>query len=301
MANEIIPAGIGDLVAGEVMAAEFLMLLADRDSSILTHPALFHASASSPTSTVVRVPHLGFGGYDLLATTTPGSEIANTAFSDGSTDVTIATRAKRYTTDDLAKYIADGKLDPAMFARDAAISIAQTLISLLANVGDDFTNTVGSSGVNLAWSDIIDGKTTLGVNKANGPILGVLHPQQWGDLEQDSRSQGVLPAQTMGGVINSGLAQWKGNWSGVDFYVSSHVPLSNSSADRAGFLVTRGGLAWADAQMPDEGDPNIVNMGRARFERVRQGTYIATSYVVSYAAGCARALDSAGCSIISDA
>ena len=31
MANEILPAGVGDLIAGEVMAAEFLMLLADRD------------------------------------------------------------------------------------------------------------------------------------------------------------------------------------------------------------------------------------------------------------------------------
>ena len=300
MANEIIPSGIGDLVAGEVLASEFMLLLADRDSSILTHPALFHATASSPTSTVVRVPHLGLGGYDLLTATTPGSEVANTAFSDGSTDVTIAMRAKRYTTDDLAKYIADGKLDPAMFARDAAISVAQTLINLLANTGDSFTNTVGSSGVNLSWSDIVDGKTTLGVNKASGPILGVLHAQQWGDLEQDSLSAGVLPAQTMGGVINSGLDQYKGNWSGVDFYVSSHVPLANSSADRAGFLCTRGGLAWADAQMPSEGDPNMVSLGRARFERARQGTYIATSYIVSYAAGCSRALNSAGVSVISD-
>ena len=123
MANEILPAGVGDLIAGEVMAAEFLM---------------------------------------LLAATTPGSEVANTALTDGSTDVTIAMRAKRYTLDDLARYITDGKLDPVMLAQDSAISVAQTLISLLANVGDDFTSTVGSTGVNAVWTDIIDAKTTLG-------------------------------------------------------------------------------------------------------------------------------------------
>jgi hypothetical protein len=301
MANEIVPSGIADLVAGEVMAAEFLMLLADRDGSVLTHPALFHATASSPSSTVVRVPHLGLDGYDLLSATTPGSEVANTAFTDDKTDVTIAMRAKRYTLDDLARYIADGKLDPVMFARDAAVSVAQTLISLLANVGDDFTSTVGSTGVNLVWTDIIDAKTTIGVAKGGGPMLGVLHPQQWGDLETDAFSAGVLPAQTMGGTINASLDAYKGSWLGIDLYTSSHTPLANTSADRAGFITTLGGLAWADSQMAPENDPNIIDLGRARLERVRQGTYVATSYVVSYAAGVAKAIDGAGVSVVSDA
>ena len=302
MADEILPAGVGDLIAGEVMAAEFLMLLADRDGSILTHPALLHATASSVSSTVVRVPHLGLGGYDLLAATTPGSEVANTALTDGSTDVTIAMRAKRYTLDDLARYITDGKLDPVMLAQDSAISVAQTLISLLANVGDDFTSTVGSTGVNAVWTDIIDAKTTLGIAKAGGAMLAVLHPQQWGDLETDAFSAGVLPAQTMGGVINTGLeSSYKGRWMGIDFYTSSAVPTANAGADRSGFITTRGGLAWADAAMAPENDPNIVDMGRARFERVRQGTYVATSYLTSYAAGVAKAIDGAGVSVVSDA
>jgi len=302
VANEIVPSGIADLVAGEVMAAEFLMLLADRDGSILTHPALFHATASSPSSTVVRVPHLGLDGYDLLAATTPGSEVANTALTDDKTDVTVATRAKRYTLDDLARYIADGKLDPVMFARDAAISVAQTLISLLANVGDDFGSSVGTTTVNLVWTDIIDGKTTIALAKGSGSMLGVLHPVQWGDLETDAMSAGVLPAQTMGGVINAGLeSAYKGRWLGIDFYTSSAVPTANAAADRAGFITTLGGLAWADAVMSPESDPNIVDMGRARLERVRQGTYVATSYVVSHVAGVAKAIDGAGVSVISDA
>ena len=127
MANEILPAGIGDLTTQEAMAAEFLFLLAAHGGAgFLSHPALFHASAPNPTSNVVRVPHLGLRGTNILSATTPGSEVANTALSDGSTDVTIAMRALRYTADDLARWMANGKLDPALFARSAVISINET-------------------------------------------------------------------------------------------------------------------------------------------------------------------------------
>lgn len=302
MANEILPAGVGDLITQEAMAAEFMMLLADRDGSVLMHPALLYASSPSPTSTVVRVPHVGLGGYDLLAATTPGSEVANTALSDGHTDVTIAMRAKRYNLDDLARFIVNGKFDPAKFAADAAISVAMTLVSLIANITDGYSATAGSSGVDASWNDVLDAKTLLAIAKVSGPLLGILHPRQWGDLELDALSLGVLPAQTMGGVINQGLGSaYKGNWMGIDFYVSSEVPTANAGADRAGGIFGPGGVAWADAQMGNEGDPNIVDLGRARFERVRQGHFLATSYITSHAAGVAKGIEAAGASLITDA
>lgn len=302
MANEILPAGIGDLITSQAMANEFLMLLADRDGSILTHPALLHATSPSLTSTVVRVPHVGLMGYNLLSATTPGSEIANTAFSDGSTDVTIALRAKRYNLDDLARVIANGKLDPVLFAQDAAISVAMTLISLIANVTDGFAAVAGSTGVDASWNDVLDAKALLGIAKAAGPMLGILHPRQWADLELDALSLGVLPAASMGGVINQGLGSaYKGSWMGIDMYVSSEVPTANGGADRAGGIFTRGAIAWADAQLSPENDSNVVDMGRARFERVRQGHYAATSYVTSFAAGVALAIDAAGASLVTDA
>lgn len=293
MADEVLPSSIGDLVAGEVLANEFLMLLAERDGSILTHPALFYAMGG-PGSNVVRVPHLGLGGYNLLSATTPGSEIANTALSDDKTDVTVATRAKRYTVEDLARFMANGKLDPQMFAMDAAISVAQTLISLLANVGDDFSSTVGSSGVASAWTDVIDAKTTLGIAKATGPMLGMLHPRQWGHLETDALSLGLSGAMAVSGTLNAGLEQYKGRWMGVDFYAHSAVPTADAGVNRAGSIFTRGAIAWADAQMLPENDSNIVDLGRARFERARRGTFLDTAYITSFVAGVAKAIDAAG-------
>lgn len=300
MANEIVPSGLTDLITSQAMAAEFLMLLADRDGSILTHPALLHATAPSLTSTVVRVPHIGLMGYDLLTATTPGSEIANTALSDDSTDVTIALRAKRYFVDDLARVIANGKIDPVLFAQDAAISVAMTLISLIANVTDDFTAYAGTSGVDCTWDDVLVAKATLGIAKVGGPLLGIVHPRQWADLEKDALSLGVLPAQTMGGVINVGLGSaYKGQWMGIDFYVSSSVPTANGGADRAGGIFGRGGICWADAQLAPKA--GAVDLGRARFQVFDQANYAAESYITSYASGVAQGIDAAGCSLITDA
>ena len=300
MANEILPAGLSD-VSLEVLANEFLMLLAERDGSILTHPALFHATGSA-RSNIVRVPHYGLDAYNLLSATTPGSAVANTAMTLGHTSVTVAMRAKRYWLDDLARFMTDGKLDPAMFARDAAVTIAMTLVDLIANVTDDFTTQSGTSGVNAAWSDIIDAKTKLLIAKASGPMLGILHPQQWGDLETNTLSLGAAPAQVLASTLNSGLgSQFKGSFLGIDFFTSSSVPTANAGADRAGAIVTRGGVAWADAMMDDEQGENIVSLGRARLERWRQGDYLATSYITSYACGVAKAIDGAGVSVVTDA
>lgn len=302
MANEILVSSIADLLTNEVLSTEYLMLLTDRDASVLNHPAWFKATAPNLTSNVIQVPHLGWGGVDLLAAITPGSEIANTAFTDGKTDVTIAPRAKRYEASDFAKFLAAGKLGPAMLAMDLAISVQQTLISLLANVTDDFTNTSSpGSGVNLDWATIADAKGKLAVADNEGPILGLLHKQQWADLEADALSLGILPAQTMGNVINQGMTSYKGRWMGIDFFTSSRVPLDGGSANRVGALVAPGGVAWADAQMGSEGDPNIADFGTARLERVRRGTFLQTAWVMSHYSGVAKAIDGAGVSIISDA
>jgi len=303
MADEILPAGIGDLISGEEMASEFLLLLADRDNSILTHPALFHATGRTGgrMSNVIRVAHVGLMGYDTLAATTPGSEVGNTAFTDDSTDVTVVSRAKVYSVDDFARFISGGVLDPQMFALDAVTSVAQDLIGLIANITDDFSATAGTTTVDATWNDIVDAKTLLGIAKATGPMVGVVHPRQWGDLELDALSLGVLPAQSLGGVINQGLDSFVGRWLGIDFFRHSSVPTANGGADRAGGIWTRGGIAWADAILDAEPDPNIIDMGRARLERARHGTFLETSWVVSTQVGVAQAIDAAGVSLITDA
>lgn len=292
------PSSISDIVAGEVLATEFLYLLADRDGSVLNHPAFFHATGR-PGSNVVRVPHLGYG-YDLLSADTPGSEHSDTAFSDGNTDVTLANYVLRYSNHDLARWMADGKLDAAMFAQSAVVNISQTLISLAANVGDGFSNVAGTSGVDATWDDVNVAKAFLGNAKAQGEICALVHPQQWADLEADAISLGVLPAQSMAGAIVSGLGSYKGRYMGIDWFTSSSVPASGGN--RLGCVFTSGGIVWADAEYAPSASSSadIVNLGRGQFEVVRQGTYSADSFVIRAMMGVSLGIDAAGVTLRTD-
>lgn len=296
MADPALPANVGDIVAGEVLAAEYLMTLSDRDISVLMHPAFFHATGK-PGSNVVRVPHLGYG-VDILAADTPGSEHTNTAFTDGHTDVTLANQVLMFGAHDLARFMADGKLDPVMFAQFAAMNIGKTLINLAANVGDGFTNIAGTTTQDATWDDVLVAKAFLGNADATGSICGLIHPQQWNDLEVDALSLGVLPAGSMQGVITSGLESYKGRYMGIDWFTSSRVPASGGN--RLGCIFTQGGIVWADAEYANDGDPNIVNLVRGQFERARKGTFSQTNWVIRAALGTALGIDNAGVTFRTD-
>lgn len=298
MANEIIPSSIGDLVAGEVLATEFLYLLADRDASILNHPALLKASAPSGASNVVKVPHVGLGGYDALGARTPGSEVSNTALSDGSTDVTIAPYSKAYAMDDLAQWMVEGRITPALFAQDAAISVAQKLISLIANLTDGFAASTGSG--DLTWDVVMNAITTLEVAKAGGPAIALLHPYQWGDLRKSAASAGVNMVAPLAGSMNAALGDsYKGRYMGVDFYTSSAVPLD--TGNYKGALFTRGAVCWADTVYPTVVSSGglIMSMGNAIFEMERRGSFAETKMLTHTNLGVALGIDAAGITLIS--
>jgi len=296
MANEILPASIGDLVAGEVLANEYLMLLADRDASILSHPALLKASAPSGASNVVRVPHIGLGGYDALAARTPGTEVANTALADASTDVTIAPYSKVYAMDDFAQWMLEGRINEQMFAQDAAISVAQKLISLIANITDGFAASTGSG--DLTWDVVMGAITTLEVAKAGGPAIALLHPYQWGDLRKSAASAGVSLSPAVQGSLDAALGgSYKGRYMGVDFYTSSAVPLD--TGNYKGALFTRGAVAWADTVYPTVISANAMSFGNAVFEMDRRASFAETKMVTHTNLGVALGIDAAGITLIS--
>lgn len=297
MANEILPASIGDLVAGEALANDFLMLLADRDSSLLAHPALFKAVAPAGVSNVIRVPHVGLGGKDLLAARTPGSEVANSALTDGATDVTVAPYGKVYALDDLAGWMVQGRLSTQMFAEDAALSVNQTLISLIANIGDGFAADEGSG--DLTWDVMRAAKTALGVGKADGSagLMAILHPYQWGDLEADTMGLGVAPAVSLAQAINAPLGSYKGNFMGIDIFTSSHVPLD--TGNYKGCLLSKGAICVAMATYPTVISQNAITAGPMLFELDRRASFAETKMVTHALLGAALGIDAAGCTIVS--
>ena len=301
MAAEILVAGIADLKTTEVMSSIFLLLLAERED-ILGHPALVYAGAAEG-SNVVRVPQIGLGGYDLLSAGTEGTALSNTALTDASADITVAWYGKSYEQSDLAQMVAaNGLLDPAAFAMDAAVSIAQTLLNLVAGLGDTFSTVVGSTGVDATHQNFIDAITALEINKAPGPYLSLLHPRQWGDLRTDAQSlggAGQYRADAQGSIA-AATGQFGGQLYGVDVFKTSTVPTMNAGADRGGCMFGRGAIAWADAIIP-AGDANMINMGRGALERVRSGKAGLTAYVSHAYLGVVECIDAAGVTIQTDA
>jgi hypothetical protein len=104
MADEIIYSGIGDLSLAAALSAEYILLAADRNA-LPNHPALQYVGDISvgAHSAVIKVPHIGLMGYNLLASTGDGTSVANTALTDGSTSVTVGRYSKAYEASDLAK------------------------------------------------------------------------------------------------------------------------------------------------------------------------------------------------------
>lgn len=305
MANEALFANIGDLVVAEALTNAYILLAAER-SALQNHPALFYVGdiGVGARSNTLKVPHIGLMGYDLLASTGDGVAVGNTAITDGASTVAVGRYSKSYESSDLARMAATGLLNIDMMAMDAVLSGALTLSSLIANLMDNFSTVVGTTGVNATAANFLDAITANEIAHTPGPLLAVLHPVQWGDIRSDLaiNTGGALqfmPATAE--LIAYRGTGFVGSLAGVDVVTSTFVPAVNSSADRAGGMFGKGAILWADGTIATEGDPNqVVIAGKVLFERVRNGKAGTTAYVSHRYLGVVEGIDGFGVSIITD-
>lgn len=309
MANEVTSSSFGDGTTAEVISLKHLLLLADRNA-LPSHPAIllgYQRDMAGAGSSVVKVPHLGIFGYDILATGTEGSSTANTALTDGSSTITVVQKDKVYEASDLVRMIdATGVINADAFAMDAVVSVGATMLDMLANLVDNFSTTVGTSGVNATAANFLDCRTTLNIAMVPGPYLAVLHPRQWGDIVQDvaTASGGAIQwnpgsQEMISSMVGLGA---QGNFMGVDVFTTTRVPTANAAADRAGGVFGAGAIVWADGTIPTENDPNQMVIGdKILFERVRTGRAGLTAFVQRKFIGMSEGLDGAGVSLITDA
>jgi hypothetical protein len=310
MAQEIVFSGLGDQVLTEALTGKFIQLLADRNA-MPSHPALvagYQRDARGAGSNTFKVPHVGIFGYDILATGTEGSSTANTALSDGSSTITVVQKDKVYEYSDLVRMVdANNVITTDVFALDAVISAGATMMDLLANLVDNFSSTVGSSGVNATAANFLELKTTLNIAMVQGPYMALLHPRQWGDIVQDvtTASGGAIQWNPGSQAIISGMQGlgYQGVFMGVDVFTTTRVPTANAGADRAGGMFGAGAIVWADGTIPlDSPDSNQMVVGdKILFERVRAGRAGLTAMVTRKFIGMSEGLDGAGASLITDA
>lgn len=308
MANEITFANLsGDLRISAVLHQEMNLLLADR-FSLMGHPAIaYYGDMAGRGSTVLDVPLAGLDGYDRMAAV--GAEtaaVSNTALSDSSVNITIARQALRRTITDLASLTDSVGLNVQALAADMVGAARMRWQELLCNLCDDFSNTVGTSGVNLSVDDFLDAVFTLEQNSVPTPFLSVLHPVQLTDLQNSLRGetgplQFVSATQEMISAKGQGFA---GSFAGVDIYGSSLIPTANGGADRAGGMFGRGAIGYADGSMTElvgAGGVQLPVGTKIAVEFERDSAYAYTHITGNYYVGMSEIQDTMGVSIITDA
>lgn len=303
---EIRTGNLGDILASEVLSGHVELLLADR-GALPNHPALIElAGLEGRGSATVKVSTVGLMGFNLPVTTAEGSSTSPTALTDGSATLAIARKSKQYTASTLARLVdATGVVSAASFAADAVQSAMTFLLFQLAQLVDNFSNVVGSTGVNASLENLLDMITALEIAKARGPYLGIFHPRAWGDIRTDValNSGGAVQwnadSQAMLGMMQ-GLG-YQGRFFGVDVLTTTHV--LDDGTDVWGGVFGRGALVygWASPSRLDLTADQVILGDKILFERSRAASADETSYLMHIYTGAVELIDAAGRTLRSDA
>ncbi len=307
MANEILYSGIsGDLRLTEVLSAEWLLALADREI-LMNHPALVYlGDAGMGPSLTKKASEISWNGADQLAAVAEGASVTNTSLTDTSYTCTVSRYAKMYTPSDLARMTdVQGVFSPQSFIQDAVTSAGMTLTNLIAALGSGFSQQAGATTVNLSVQNVFDASALLDAANADGPRLMILHSRQFNDWLDGLRAEtGALHWQpaTAAQILSRGRG-FRGSYAGIDFFVSNQVPTATAGADRSGMLISRGAVLWADGSYSP--DPSVVGFdvagGKVRVEWDRDGKAAESSVITNKICGVAEGIDLAGVQILSDA
>ena len=305
MANETLFSGLSHNVLAALLG-EYELSLADRNG-LPAHPALIRSPwpVGNP-SAAIKIPVNSLMGADAMAAVAEDTDPGNTAFTETSATVTVAQKSKIYEASDLARMTAGGVFNPQLMAMEMVTSANHFLLAQAANLVDNFSTTTGSSGVNAAVADLLEAKALLAIAGVTGPLLGILHPRQWGDILADlaTVSGGALQFLPGNEALLSRLQTlgFQGNFLGLDIWTTKEVPTANAGADRAGGVFGRGALAYAIAPPPETmGLPTLQNIGDVQFEIVRDGGASMTRFKGSIWTGATELIDAAGVSVITDA
>jgi hypothetical protein len=119
-----------------------------------------------------------------------------------------------------------------------------------------FSNTVGSTGVDLSFDNLVEGIQSLRANAKGQAARGVivLHPRQIADLRLNAGSgitSSLAPwlARSEINIFGASLQNIEGSFLGVPVISSANVPSMNSGADRGGAILVAGealgaAIAW---------------------------------------------------------
>ena len=242
MANEVLMSNLER--ANSVLSAQFDLLDAAREAAPL-HPAILQAgNVANIGNNVIKVRLLGLDGYDVMASATEIEDIANTAFTDASVNVTVARRTLSYDASAIS-LDTDDVLSWERFARSLAVSALVSETRDLLALSTGFTGTsLGNDATEFSLTTLLAAISALEASDVGGPYLMAGHTSHKRGLrlEQILSVGGQMQYMEPAGVA-AGQTGAAGSLFGVDLFFSNRAPTSGTG--RAGMLVGRGAILRA--------------------------------------------------------
>lgn len=194
---------------------------------------------SSLTTDTVRFPKRPAVTAGAL---TDGVNLTNfTAYQPSQSPATVSEVGLMFLLTDLGR--SGSIVNDLELAMAGGEAVMEKMTTDIAALGSGFSNSVGSTGVDLTEANVQSAVLQLLGNKAQGSTYAVFHQQQWIDLINDIGTQ--APAFTGGGDVSNtnSLMPTTGNGGvqspiyGIDtIRVNPLVPTANAGADRLGFF-----------------------------------------------------------------
>ena len=174
------------------------------------------------------------------AALTDGNDLTNTAYTPTQVTLTVGEVGLMLTLTDLARL--SSITDFEQLGSEAGEAVAEKLITDIAALGGGFSNSVGTTTVNLTEAQFRSAQTTLVIAKIKQPYFALMYPQQVEDLVT-SIGSAISPAATTGGTargevndLTMGSNMDAGKLYGVRILASSTVATANAGADSAGYM-----------------------------------------------------------------
>ncbi len=302
MANEVIYDAT-NLRATEVLNSMVWDLL--YDGTDLRSICIKVADLGGSGSSVSKTAQVNLGTPMSAANPDEVTPAGNSALPVDNLSLTVAQQIISYELSDLMQVTQGaGNVGMDTLARAVAEAYIIRFTELACVAGSGFTNTVGTTTVDLTMDDFYAAIFQLEQTANNIPFSCVLYGTQWTDLQESLRSEGgavQFMAATAAALEAKGQG-FKGSFLGVDVWTSDMIVTANAGADSAGFMMSGGGVAYVEASargiMPGATMAPAQSPVYAEFDRVADP---GLSKIIAHAfVGVGISEDDKGVAIITD-
>lgn len=254
MANEVIVANQGDLLATHVFSRRLEMLLHHRP--FMRRLCSFRGDTRASGSPTIKVGQMD--DDDVGESVAENVAISGqTAIADDSFTLTPGRIAIKRKVSDLIQGIdATGRLNASALALYNFNAVMRGFDALVAAAVAGLTGTAGNSGMPFTTDDWFTAQQTLVERLVEGLLAALLHPRQWTELQSDLRGEvgpWQLNTEVQAAVANSSGRSFKGTLNGIQIWTSPQVADANVGVDHDGAMM----------QIPEE---STFNAATGKFE-----------------------------------